>query len=537
MASFTSAQSLLAIPEDLTKPDAYQVFGLPAGESDPARIAAAIKATIIRLNRVKEAADPAAWRQAAAWVKAARTELAESARRPPAATETAVNGAAAAVAPAEPVFDPLAGVLPGTTAPQPPAAAAPTFHAGSARLTAGADQLPPPPPPPPQVAATPAGQRPEVRPAAAAPVVAASAALGPDDAAPSIAAPVVVAPRPTGRKRRGSRRGSPWASIAVVAFAIGCIGIVVVLIYVLNQNEGKLVVSLQPGGATNQDTPRPPTAAAPSGTSGRSDPVMGRLGGEQSGGRSGRTGPGGDRPGGSGSRRPATGSDMTAGPSQPQANGAMTPSRDASSAMETPSDPKPNGEGMPGGGTTTGPTEEQLAAGETALMQAKEVIRAADWSRMVEATEQALAAAVSSEQRTAAQRLNALADLATHYREGVDRGLEKLSAGESFDLTEQLQVVVVEINAEQVIVRFSGRNKEYPRESLPLVIVHKVARFALPVDSPVTAAAAMAFQAIAPVSTIEYRQQAIRQLAAIEEPDDRFDPTELIAAIEDVYAP
>ena len=96
--------------------------------------------------------------------------------------------------------------------------------------------------------------------------------------------------------------------------------------------------------------------------------------------------------------------------------------------------------------------------------------------------------------------------------------------------------MVVEIGPEVVEVKFSGRNKDYPRHKLPLVLAHKIATFAMPADAPETTVAAQAYQAIAPISTPQYRQQAIRALEAMTEPVEGAEPVDVVAAIRDVFA-
>src|SRR5688572_29736971 len=81
MHSFDTAQSLLALPADVSQPSPYMVFGLAAGESDAAAISRAIHTTIARLNAAKPNADPVSWQQAAVWVKRARGVLLDPAQK------------------------------------------------------------------------------------------------------------------------------------------------------------------------------------------------------------------------------------------------------------------------------------------------------------------------------------------------------------------------------------------------------------------------------------------------------------------------
>jgi len=124
-----------------------------------------------------------------------------------------------------------------------------------------------------------------------------------------------------------------------------------------------------------------------------------------------------------------------------------------------------------------------------------------------------------------------LAELATYYQIGIEKALDGLKSNETFNVTDQLQVSVVEITPTKVILRFNGRNKEYVRSELPLVVVHKLAGFTMPIEKPETQAAAQAYQALAPVSTPQYRQQAINSLEAMPPLPDDVNPADLVAAI------
>jgi hypothetical protein len=151
------------------------------------------------------------------------------------------------------------------------------------------------------------------------------------------------------------------------------------------------------------------------------------------------------------------------------------------------------------------------------------------------AAEAAAQAAATPEQKKMAQQLVQLAELATYYQVGVEKALNELKANETFNVTEQLQISLVEITPEKVVLRFNGRNKDYARAELPLVIVHKLASFTMPVDAPATKAAAQAYQALAPVTTPQYREQAIKALEAMPPQPDDVDPADLVAALRQVF--
>jgi hypothetical protein len=178
----------------------------------------------------------------------------------------------------------------------------------------------------------------------------------------------------------------------------------------------------------------------------------------------------------------------------------------------------------------------KVAAADMALAAARKAIASADWANMIKASSDAASAAISDPQKESAARLAKLAELAEYYHGAIDMAVNKLGAGQTFELTEQLTVAVVEVTPEKLIVRFNGRNKEYPRRDIPLVIAHKVARMSIPPDAPTTQIAAEAYQAIAPISTPQYRDQAIKKLESFPEEVEGIRPSDLVAAIRELTA-
>lgn len=557
MHSSDTAQSLLALPAEVTQPDPYRVFGLAAGESDAVVISQAIRKTIARLNAAKPHSDPAAWQQAAAWVTRARGVLLGAAQKPPLDQATAQPGVQA-------VQDPLLGLLPGdgNAVGAAPAAAPTAFRAGPGRA------LPPSPlgaansPAAPAAASEPPaidpfGINPPLPPSLAAQLAAAPAqrtgtsVAGPaqaDSAVGAVPLPIQVA-KPAASPARRRRRRTPWAAVTLGLLTLVSFGGIAVLLYVLNRNPGGIVINLQSattdGGhvpATDNSPPavRPPRPPA--------DPVMGGL----------TTVP--PRP----TRRDRASAEQLAAADNwlaslaNQGDDEMSPSAGMPLSTDTGFEPPPTMvemepttepamvesamamEPIPSAvGETSNPVtplpDGDADAAEQAIGQARRAIAAADWQSMESLAEAAEQAAVTKEQKIRTSRLLQLAELASYYHGGLERGLESLNAAESFAVTEQIQVVVVEIGTDKVIVKFNGRNKEYPRRELPLVLAHKIALFAMPADAPETIAASHAYQAVAPISTPQYRQQAIRALEAMTEPVEGANPVDVAAAIRDVF--
>lgn len=574
MLRYRSAPALLSLPNDTRNPTAYEVFGLRAGESDPSVVAQAIRATIQRLNEAKPQADGAAWRQAAGWVKAARDELLSRA-------QPQVQPRPQPVSPANPpVVDPLADLLPRRPTPVTTAAAntpspqpAPRLRAGkpipiptspipasqpavgNTRVVAPiAAPTPPPMPPPPSVgqpsSETPATASPDG--GAAAIPAAATGSLETDAAPADFTAPVIElasAPaRASGRRTRKRGTGFSWVNALLMGFALACLGAVVGLVYVMSKNPSGLVINLQSGAGSPGEPNGPGESTGRGGRAGVAQPPAieppARGGGETdrtsvrtNGRREARMAEADDWVQSLASKESSAAGDDVQGMAKPAVR--MNPEPMGESPADSP--PDPSTPAMDIGMATTGSSDPGMTAAgeaaEVALAAARDAFHQANWQGMVEAAAAAAAAAVTPEQKRSASRLSQLVELATYYHGGIEAGLQKLKPTESFQLTDQVQVVIVEITSERVVVRFAGRNKEYTRDELPLVMVHKIVRFALPTESPVVPIAAEIFQAIAPVSTPQHRDQAIRNLERMTEEVDGILPADLAEELREWKAP
>jgi hypothetical protein len=107
-------QSILALPEDASAPDAYRVLGLTVYESDREKISFAIETTFAKLKAEKGSANTKAWETAVGWVKNAQAILIDASKKAAYDRKLANTGVAAQ----PPVADPLAGLLPGAMRPQ-----------------------------------------------------------------------------------------------------------------------------------------------------------------------------------------------------------------------------------------------------------------------------------------------------------------------------------------------------------------------------------------------------------------------------------
>lgn len=176
-----------------------------------------------------------------------------------------------------------------------------------------------------------------------------------------------------------------------------------------------------------------------------------------------------------------------------------------------------------------------LQAGEAAIEKAQQLIRSASWEEMAPAAEAAVNAAANEEQKSLAESLFQLADLASFYQGGIQRAIMNLEVGNTFMLTELLQVVIVETGSDFITIRYEAKNKRFPLSELPLVLAHKLAEFQVEVGQPTGRAAKAAYQAVTPKATPEHRTESIEWLESIGEEIEGADAESLIQAIEATF--
>lgn len=556
MNATQTAHSLLSLPSGGAAPDPYTVLGLVPGDSDAAKISAAIKAVVARLNGVKATADPAAWNQAAIWVKEARRVLTDPVLKQQ--LDQKLIGTKKAAAPPIPKVDPLAAFLPGAVTgqqqlpPGPPVPAPSQFGGMSPSNSAfRAGNAPPAPaaPQPPGFAAPSGFDQPQ-SPHVPAPTETSWPPVSSGGTAVGALRELDAIGKPKSPGHRRKKR-FPWASLILVGLTLASIGGIVAMVVYLNKNPGGITIALQPGVDGAVPVAGSDIAVAPPAQRDDAprDSIMGRLGPPQSDRNSNPNTTGevsddwlADIPANDGDstmdqETPAPPAMNPEDPamqigSMPSASTMTDPSMANIPDGDAPPTEVPNMATIPG---VTEPTAEQLEAAQAALQKARQAISTAQWTQMNTAAEAAVTAAATEEQKKMADQLVHLAEVASYYHVGVEKALDGLKASETFNVTEQLQIAVVEITPTKVTLRFNGRNKDYARSELPLVIAHKIASFSMPVDSPATQIAAQAYQAIAPVTTPPYRDQAIKTLEAMPAQPDDVDPADLVAAIRQVF--
>ncbi len=507
---------LLPIPQGTKQPHAYQIFGLEVGEQDTAKISAAVKKTINRLKETKETVDPKIWNQAAKLVQQAKQILADPDKKAQldarfgivaVATTTTAPGNSDPLGAVLPTADPLASVLPPAdplspvaATSKPAAVAAPPLPAGN--VSAGSET---PPPMPPGMFGTPK---------AAAP-----------PASPEQPVTSVVVKKPSRNIRR--RRKSTLGTLVFATFAIGMLALIGGLGFMLvkygqislvQSNEGVAIslgetetenlVKINEQTTTSEDTPNTPPKPH--------DPVMGNLADNVP-------------------PPPPTQDSDSPPPADPP---TKTPSNNPPPVTPTP--PTETEAMMPVQPATTTPTsemtEEMVAAGEERIQQVEQLLRTAKWKEMKPAAEKLTESMLTDEQRERAQSLYELADLASFYRGGIERGVASLKVGNDFQVTDSFRVIIVETGDDLLVVRYSAKNRSYKFDEFPFSLAHKLATFAMPADATSSLAAKAAYQALAPKATQDHRQEAIDWLLSIDEEIEGADPKQVAETIKTLFA-
>ncbi|WP_372896693.1 hypothetical protein, partial [Stieleria sp.] len=452
--SASKLSDLLPIRTSADKPNAYQVFGLKSGESDPAKITAAMQRVYEGLKQSKPTADPLVWKQAAKLAEAARKQLEDPQQRRAldaslgVAVETAResgpstdSGTASATA-AEP-DDPLASLLPRSK-PLPTSAAGSSTDGAPATRAAAVLGVPP-------GLATPATDRSGNAPTAAVP------ALGtPPLGTPATAADPTTASQPGGQPASGNAP-IPWAPpkpkkkrrrkktglFLFGVFVLVMLGAIIGLLQFLTQGGQ---IALRPDGLPADNgvvvaEPRP-ESDRPLPTAADRDGVLGEVAASgiadslrkpnsaattNSGSESNNVDPPTSPTPTPTSPTPTSPTQTSPTQTSPTPANMMPPV--GMSIPETPMTPEPPATGStpstPTPTATPNPTPamtaERVAANQAKIEAVQELIRTADWDQMKPAAEALTKLDLDAEQSKRASALYDIADLATFYRGAIGR--------------------------------------------------------------------------------------------------------------------
>lgn len=496
----TKITDLLPIPEGTHEPHAYQVFGLEPGEQDSAVIAKAVKATVTRLKSVKESTDAKLWATAAQIVQQARVTLADPAKKSqldarfgiiaipdePQAPPPAADASAS---------DPLAGMLPSA---DPLAALLPTSNP-----LAPADQTPPP-------STDVTNAQPQVdAPAMPAGVFGAAE----PEVTPAVNTPVVVR-QPTVQRRKRSILGT----LLFMSFTLGMIALIGILGYFLLYGPGQVAITKSNEGLSISTQPAPspaeskiPIAAEPREAPREPDLVMGNLGGNSV-------------------PPPRRSLNEPVETNPPEDPGEMS--------NEPQMEPEPPATEPPPPSPTPAPaslTDEMIAAATESIGRTRSLIQGGKWSEMKTAAEATLEMPMQPPQKAEAETLFEIADLATYYREGINRAVQDLNVGNDFAVTDSFRVIVVEKGEDLLIVRYNEKNRSFTFDEFPFSLAHKLASFSVP-DNATTKAAKAVYQAIAPKGTQAHREESVSWLREITEEVEGADPQRIADVLEQMFA-
>jgi hypothetical protein len=350
-------------------------------------------------------------------------------------------------------------------------------------------------------------------------------------------APVVVNDPPPRTARR--RRKSLLGSLMFALFSLLMVSLIALLSYFVFFGPGQVAISKSNGGLTITTGPmpadrglaiNPPTATAGDSEEDspavqrRRDNVMGRLAGDMPPPASATPG---SSPGSllSSDRSPddtppaETMADRiaTGAPTAPE----MTAPEMAAPEMTAPADEM---------------TDEMITAADERMGEVTELLRTAKWKEMKPAAERLTEQPLTPAQRERAEALHELADLASFYRGGIERGVASLVVGNDFEVTDAFRVITVETGEDLLVIRYNAKNRSYTFDEFPFALAHKLASFAMPADAATTQASKAVYQSLAPKATDAHRQEAIEWLESIEEEVEGADPKRMAQTIQSLFS-
>jgi hypothetical protein len=180
-------------------------------------------------------------------------------------------------------------------------------------------------------------------------------------------------------------------------------------------------------------------------------------------------------------------------------------------------------------------SEEMLAATQKQIEQLRELIRGAKWKQMTQAVTDLKESVLTDDQRAEVQSLYELADLATYYVGAIERGIGSRQPAETIKVTDTLTIAIVEVGPDLLVIRYAGKNKTYKFDELPLILSHRMAEFVLPADKATNLAAKACYQALAPKSNNDYRQESIEWLLSVDGKVPGAHPKQLAETIKQLF--
>lgn len=498
--SVTKISELLPIPENVSQPHAYQIFGLEGGEQDDAKVAEAMREVYAKLKASKSNCDPTVWTQAAKIAETARKILEDPDRRRELDARFGVV----------PAVDPLSDLLPKadpTTAAAvlgmpplgspPPEAAAPTVLGTPPVGTAHVGTAP---------SVVPTGQ-----PHSQTQPQLGNIATGTGPVSPDGSALGNWQPAKPKKKRRKSKTGV----FVLGAFVLLMLGAIGGLLHFFNQ-QGPVVIN----GSSDNDgrIVAPSRDVVPTKTvdDPPKDPVLDNV--ASSGIAKG--------PGQSSGLASANPMDANLIKVDPMPVTSKPDPLEPDTA--TPEETKTMEAAVPVESTEPAAiTDQMLAFNDQAIGSVEQLIRDANWLGMKPAAEALEKRTLSAAQAKRATALFDIADLASYYRGAIERGMASLTATSELDLGNDVRAIIVESSESDLTILFDRKQLSYTIDTLPPRLMELIATKALPGDQPDALAGLALYRLIDPKTNAEYRALAFEQLDSVDGQLEAVDSTQL----------
>ncbi len=503
---------LLGLPDTLTRPNAYDVLGLPHGESNEVAIRDAVARAQSRLRQLRPQAPADVWEKGAKAVEQARVLLNDPKRK---ADYDMKLGFATSGKPSGYVMDDAFAKW----LPRGDAAAPFDIMAYSQRVTEDGSRFAP------QPATTLWDESSEDEDGEpeyehhSAPTYSSNPGFVNE---PAAAVPRVS--RPSAVRRR---KGPGLLPALVGLFALGMLGGIGYCIHLLVNKPGTQVA--QGNGPQANGGPR----ATPG--SGKRDRVMGDLAGPAdddapatpSNFQMGVGVPDPQLP-------PLPSQNSQASSDQPEMQPSMNPSMQPNPEMQpnpnapdgvpipanipnptpepTPSPtpepaPSPTPSPTPEPAPPAAPTPEQMAEGVKVIEGLRREIISKRWHLPEAEIEKAKAVLVAEEHKLEAEGLERIVLFARQYDSFVREGAKGMEPTQSVEIAPGLPMVMVEVTDTQMVVRAQGKNRTYDLDDLPQLVADALAKLKADKSHPTTIAYRAAYMALSKRTSPEQREE------------------------------
>lgn len=502
---------LLPIDEGNDSPHAYEVFGLEPGESNADLIRQTVDEVIARVKAAKTNTDPATWKTVAGLVQKARVTLANPEAKSKLDAQFGIVGqgtrtpsnAVDPLASVLPAADPLAAVLPAANQTSPVAPVTASHLANDAQSnplgaqpSAAASSMPP------GLFQTPVASPTDVVNPASHQQFAGNHT---QTAATSMPIP---APAPRRSPRRVARRKKSMVGpVMMGGVVVGLLGLTGMLGYFLFAKGGTGAVAITRGGGEIKISTGNPSTAD---TDSASQP------------------------------NPSLEESVVSKPRQVDSIIGNTPgTARAERVSQTPVDTsiinKPFDSNTPMPGNKPSDSGPAMTDASSELSRIRKAIKTADWASMKQIAEKAATSGMSGEVEREISGICEVIDLASYYRGAIVRGMEKLQATNTLELT-GLQIVVVSKTSDALTVMYNKKTRTFAIDEFPSSLSSELASQSI-TDAPTFEAAKAIYEAILPTSNEAKRMASIDALTQVTGDVAGVDPKKAASALRKIYAP